>query len=272
MNENKCRNRQSIGWENVLNKDYKNNTGRNFQLKKSHLLTLTLLTEEIFKVNGQNRPVANLLVVDFHSQPREMPTPKPLNTWLSVFSFFILVYPKSLNLSLSAIRIFQCLSRHNPRTFRQTTLYWESWRLCRSFIKLTERRQRRVTFQQLISYINTREKIRYFFTCVVTAFLRAGNPCITPQFMWQLLLLRISKYLARTRHHVTFCMPNLTVVIMRFLYQFIDKLNYYDIYIKTVNSFKSALQWLSTQTPNILCYSSPSNSRGICAEFFITVT
>ena len=37
-------------------------------------------------------------------------------------------------------------------------------------------------------------------------------------------------------------MPNLTVVIMRFLYQFIDKLNYYDIYIKTVNSFKSALQ------------------------------
>ena len=26
----------------------------------------------------------------------------------------------------------------------------------------------------------TREKIRYFLTCVVTAFLRAGNPCITP--------------------------------------------------------------------------------------------
>ena len=26
----------------------------------------------------------------------------------------------------------------------------------------------------------TREKISYFFTCVVTSFLRAGNPCITP--------------------------------------------------------------------------------------------
>ena len=26
---------------------------------------------------------------------------------------------------------------------------------------------------------NTREKVRYFFTCVVTAFLGAGNPCIT---------------------------------------------------------------------------------------------
>ena len=31
-----------------------------------------------------------------------------------------------------------------------------------------------------------------------------------------LLLLQISKDLARTRHHVTFCMQNLTVVIMRF--------------------------------------------------------
>ena len=32
--------------------------------------------------------------------------------------------------------------------------------------------------KQLIGYINTHEKIRYFFTCVVTAFLRAGNPLI----------------------------------------------------------------------------------------------
>ena len=37
-------------------------------------------------------------------------------------------------------------------------------------------------------------------------------------------------------------MPNLTVVIIRFLYQFIDILNCYDIYIKTVDSVKSALQ------------------------------
>ena len=25
--------------------------------------------------------------------------------------------------------------------------------------------------------------ISYFFTCVVTAFLRAGNPCVIPQFI-----------------------------------------------------------------------------------------
>ena len=43
-----------------------------FNLQNSHLLTLSLPTEEVFQVNGQNRPMANPLVVDFHSQLREM--------------------------------------------------------------------------------------------------------------------------------------------------------------------------------------------------------
>ena len=50
-----------------------------FNLQNYHLLPSSLPTEEVFQVNGQNRPVANLPVVDFHSQPREIPTPKPLN-------------------------------------------------------------------------------------------------------------------------------------------------------------------------------------------------
>ena len=51
-----------------------------FNLQNSRLWTLSLATEEIFQVHGQNRPVASLPVVDFRSQPREMPLPKPLNT------------------------------------------------------------------------------------------------------------------------------------------------------------------------------------------------
>ena len=43
-----------------------------FNLQNSHLLTLSLPTEEVFQVNVQNRPGANLPGVDFHSQPREM--------------------------------------------------------------------------------------------------------------------------------------------------------------------------------------------------------
>ena len=54
-----------------------------FCLQNSHLLSLPI--EEVFQVNGQNRPVANPPVVDFHSQPREILTPKPLNKKLSVF-------------------------------------------------------------------------------------------------------------------------------------------------------------------------------------------
>ena len=51
-----------------------------FNLQNSHLLTLSILAKEVFQLNGQNRLMANLAIVDFHSQPREMPTPKPLNT------------------------------------------------------------------------------------------------------------------------------------------------------------------------------------------------
>ena len=51
-----------------------------FNLQNSHLLTLSLPTDEVFQVDGQNRLVANLPVADSHSQPREMLTPKPLNT------------------------------------------------------------------------------------------------------------------------------------------------------------------------------------------------
>ena len=50
-----------------------------FNLQYSHLSTLFLWTEEVLQVNGQNRPVANLPVVDFHSKPREMLTSRPLN-------------------------------------------------------------------------------------------------------------------------------------------------------------------------------------------------
>ena len=51
-----------------------------FNLQNPHLFTLSLPTEEVFQVNSQNRSVADFPVVDFHSQPREMLTPKPLDT------------------------------------------------------------------------------------------------------------------------------------------------------------------------------------------------
>ena len=56
-----------------------------FDLQNSYLLTLSLPTEEVFQVNGQNQLVTNLPVVDFHSQPREMLTPKPALCIVCIF-------------------------------------------------------------------------------------------------------------------------------------------------------------------------------------------
>ena len=79
-----------------------------FNLQNSHLLTLSLPTEEVFQVNDQIRLVANLPVVDFHSQTREMLTPKLLNTQLSVFHlvYWFSSLSKFEPHCLPAIRIF----------------------------------------------------------------------------------------------------------------------------------------------------------------------
>ena len=62
-----------------------------FNLQNSHQLTLSLLTEEVFQVNGQNLPMTNLPVVDFHSQPRNANT-KATEYITFGFSFRILVF------------------------------------------------------------------------------------------------------------------------------------------------------------------------------------
>ena len=58
----------------------KQTMGLIFNIQNFQLLNWSLPTEEIIQVTGQNRPVANLPVVNFRSQPREMPLPKPPNT------------------------------------------------------------------------------------------------------------------------------------------------------------------------------------------------
>ena len=108
------------------------------------------------------------------------------NTITKVFRFFFSYFGFLLLLgkvwtSLSIIKrygLFIFFSSHNLKKFWQTTLDWEWWRLCRSFINLTECRGWGVSSWLAIS--NTREKIPHFFKCAVTAFLRAGNPYLTP--------------------------------------------------------------------------------------------
>ena len=159
-----------------------------FNLQNSHLFTLSLSTEEVFQVNGKNRPVANLPDDDFHSQPREMPTPKLLNTKLSVFLLVYCFFPfwESSNftvfqrygfVSVLTVTIRESSNKlpciESRESFASHSSTWPSgakcgWRSAADW-----------PYQH--TWKNT---IFFFFNCVVTGFLRAGNPCISPQFMW----------------------------------------------------------------------------------------
>ena len=92
--------------------------------------------------------------------------------WIRNFRFFFSYFGflpllgKFERHCLKAIRIFRCFSNHNPKRFQQTSLYYEWWRLCCSFINLTEWRERQVTCQQLIGDIkHTWKNIVIFHVC-----------------------------------------------------------------------------------------------------------
>ena len=93
-----------------------------FNLKNSHLLTLSWLTKEVFQVNGRNRPVANLSVSIFilsrEKYQHQSHSIRNFRFFLRYFGFLPLL-EKFEPHCLSAIRIFSCFSRHNSRKFRQ---------------------------------------------------------------------------------------------------------------------------------------------------------
>ena len=155
-----------------------------FNLQNSQLLTLSLPTEEIFQVHSQRRPVENLPVVDFRSQPREIQLPKPLNTKFSVFLFlFWFSFPSKkvwTALSVSDTNFFsvlEALIREN--SYKQPRIESsEGFAVNSSTWPRSAKGKWRVSSWLTIS--TTPEKISYFFTCVVTTFLRAINPWTTP--------------------------------------------------------------------------------------------
>ena len=96
-----------------------------------------------------------------------MPLP---SHWIRNFRFFVPYFGFLPFLGkfqchwLWAIQIFQCFGSRNPKKFRQTSLYWESSRLFLQFIHQPDRVARKAN-----SDIKHVKKIRFFFTCVVTA-------------------------------------------------------------------------------------------------------
>ena len=158
--------------ENALNNDYKINDGRNFQFTKFSFTDFVLTDRRSLSGKQPKSASYKSSSCRFSFWAERNVNTKATEYVTFGFSFVYWFFFPSR-------KVWTSLSVSDTDFF----LYRELWKLCHSFINLTEWRQRRVTCQQLIGYINTREKIRYFFTCVVTAFLRAGNSCIALQFM-----------------------------------------------------------------------------------------
>ena len=120
-----------------------------FNIQNSQSLTWSLPIEELSQVRGQNRPVAYLPLSIFvlslekcHYQSQRI---RNYQFYFPYFGFLPLL-GKFKRHSLRALRIFQCFSGHIPKEkFREMTLNCEWRMLYRSFVSLTERRERRVT-------------------------------------------------------------------------------------------------------------------------------
>ena len=86
---------------------------------------------------------------------------------------------------MQVIRNFPCFSSHNQRKFPFDKRRWiengEGFAIHSSTSQI-------VAKGEYVSPVDWRyrtqvEKLMYFFTCVVTVFLRARNLCITPQLI-----------------------------------------------------------------------------------------
>ena len=142
-----------------------------FNLQNSHLLTLPRPTEEVFQVNGQNRPVANLRSScrfsfsaerNFNTKATEQAT---FGFYFSVLVFFL--FQESLNHIVCQRYGFFSVLAAIIRESSEKQHVLRIVKACCSFISLTEWRQRRVTYKQLISYINTLGKKSTFFSRVL---------------------------------------------------------------------------------------------------------
>ena len=152
-----------------------------FKTQNSQFLTWSLPTEEIFQVHGPNQPVGNFSSCRFAFSATRNAITKASEYVTFGFSFRTLVFfsfKDSLNVAVCRrYRFFSVLAaiiRKIPTNDLGSRMVKAS-----PFIHQPDRVTRKASDVSATAW-RYREKIRTFLPCVVTAPLRAGNPCITP--------------------------------------------------------------------------------------------
>ena len=164
----------------MLNHDYKNNDGRNLQFTRFSFIDFVLTYKRSLSGTRLKTAIGKSSSCRFSFSAEKNTNTKA--TECASFGLFFF-FKQSLNLIV--------IQRYGFFSFLAAIIRESSGKQLASrivkalpFIHQPDRVAPKASdVQQLFGYINTREYIRYFFTLVVTAFLRAGNPCITPQLM-----------------------------------------------------------------------------------------
>ena len=147
--------RQLLRRKYALNHDYKNNNGRNFQFTKFLFIYFVLNNSRSLSDKRQKSAGVQSSSCRFSFSAERNANTKATEYATFGFSFGILVFFPfwtSLNRWYGFFSVSAAIIRESSD---KQLLFRESWRLCRSFINLTEWRQRRMTCKQLIGFINT---------------------------------------------------------------------------------------------------------------------
>ena len=163
--------------ENICWITTKTNNGPNFQFIKLSVIKLVLTDGRNLSGSRPKSAYGKSFSARFpFSAARNFIINDTEYVGFGFFFFRILVFFPSLQ-SLN-------VSSHKPKKFDKRPRIGN----CEGFAVYSSTRRSGAKeewrFSSWLAISNTREKDSYFFLRVVTAFLRAGNPSITPQFTW----------------------------------------------------------------------------------------
>ena len=170
----------------MLNHDYKINNGCNFQFTKFSFIDFVLTDRGSFSGKRPKSASGKSSSCQFWFSAERNGNTKAIEYVTFGFSFSVLVFLPFLSLNLTICQRYGILSVL-AAIIRESSDKLLVLRIVKTlpFIHQPDRVAPKAGDVSAAGWLYQHTwKIRYFFTSVVTAFLRARNPCITPHFIW----------------------------------------------------------------------------------------